>query len=665
MTDECNNEFSRCNSARNIKSTLQKYNKVISDKHDTSERSISNKLYEIVNNKLFNGDYSDTKLLNDFYHIKYNHHVNDNTDNFNSFCKYLSDDNNVLACDPQNCKGYTRYFRNRHQLLYESDHKHNDDGASSFSYKYLSRIHTYFIHAYETSTLSSNELAYINPHLMDVQHAINYKQIAQILYDNNIKIDANKLENACNQIGYHKDQLTDDICQALCNENYQNTPFAQMLSKYFNMNKPAEQQKIHHLLLYNYIDKKDISDINFIKILQYIAFQINANINTQEIAQIVTDQNLNINIFRKGKKEFKNSVKFAKLFKSMKGWNKKQFADIYVKMNKWQSYVPEKIERKKDNLKYMKENKMCDEDILNLFSALTKSSKSVSMKHLQDSNWNIDSAMDKYYSTFIYETPNDNEIDEKSAPIYCIGFPFWYWKPINPQHEQFYIEQKYVDLKQEILAAKLPTKQWNDLQTECKMLLKIDNIKNMLSNGKNTEVYNIETNQAISLQHLCSIKLYTDFTTLNSTFCGAFRLTKLTNDNYERIESLKTRNSQFAIWARLLIECVQIYGSLEKGKKYYRGVSHKFMFKRFIMRFYVPLSTTTATGNLSSDINRIAHFAGGGAGIIMEFKKYDDTVSGFDCSFASDFDREKETLFFGHDTILVMNSIFGMEKNIW
>eukprot|EP01084_Bolivina_argentea_P234175 394257_1 len=153
------------------------------------------------------------------------------------------------------------------------------------------------------------------------------------------------------------------------------------------------------------------------------------------------------------------------------------------------------------------------------------------------------------------------------------------------------------------------------------------------------------------MRHLCSTKLYTDYTQLNHKFCAAFRPMIFGPKMHERFNSLKSRNSKFAIWARLLIECVQSYGKLGQiNAKYYRGVDQQFIFKNNVARFYVPLSTTVS-------MDRAAEFTGG-SGIVIEFKLYNHYVSGFNCSVVSDFDTEKETLFFGYDTILKINSIY-------
>eukprot|EP01084_Bolivina_argentea_P267058 453204_1 len=124
---QCNYKLSKCISARNIKSVLEEFNKIISNKHSKTEHEILNNINELVNNKFLNGLYSNVKLTNDFFHVKYNHNINDNPNQFNRFHQYLCDNDNVLLCDARYCLGYKRYYRNREQLINDIEHKQNSD----------------------------------------------------------------------------------------------------------------------------------------------------------------------------------------------------------------------------------------------------------------------------------------------------------------------------------------------------------------------------------------------------------------------------------------------------------------------------------------------------------------------------------------------------------
>eukprot|EP01083_Nonionella_stella_P278444 946882_1 len=149
-----------------------------------------------------------------------------------------------------------------------------------------------------------------------------------------------------------------------------------------------------------------------------------------------------------------------------------------------------------------------------------------------------------------------------------------------------------------------------------------------------------------------ALKLYTDYSTLCSTFCKVLR----TADDRQVVE--------IAHWAKLLTECVQCYGESMKSsiiKSYYRGVDDVYYFEMFVARFNLPTSTTT-------DISiAVGKFSGGGAGFVMEFREYMDTydVVKFDCHAFSAFPLERESLFFGGDTVLRIRSIRHIVDRQW
>eukprot|EP01084_Bolivina_argentea_P262034 443025_1 len=220
----------------------------------------------------------------------------------------------------------------------------------------------------------------------------------------------------------------------------------------------------------------------------------------------------------------------------------------------------------------------------------------------------------------------------------------------------------YDNLKQEMLSHSITNQQWNDLIHECKILINTDKLKQIVCNGNDQSNYGEIMNNALSLAHLQSIKLYTDFTTFCNSFCNVFRLKKLTLNSYESVNSLERRNSKYANCAKLLIESVQCYGTLlvqnKRNVKYYRGLNLEFMFPKFITRFYVPLSTTT-------DLTAATMFAEGG--LVMELRKYNygADVACFYCSAISSFDREEEALFFGSTSILQISSIYQWYDKKW
>eukprot|EP01084_Bolivina_argentea_P028639 53200_1 len=704
----CNHKYSECASAVNIKSVLQKYFLLINDKTIPTD-DLPHEIDELIEKKMLNGKYSNIKLVNDFYHLKYNHDMNNNANEFDSFYQFVVMSNeNIISCDINCCKGYKRYHRNREQIIKEPVH--------AYSYNLVSRIHTFFLHSYETNRLTGDEITTIENQLNQVEQSaedgeakhiklslvsqilnkkksvtlceshskyitseqeliLDYRAICKILNENQISVTEKQFEVQFDNYSYTKEQLINDLCDAVTDHDVNsNNTLTQILLNILG-NKPMEElERIYHVILYQYVNKEELNTDNFTKILVETVSELYDYIDLKEIQTICMKAKINGKIFDKSTKEYKNSGKFANVFKGMNNWKRKHWGKVYTAIkNKWEikKHAPmvSALSEKKINMKQKKhKNKsihyldpecVIDEDVLKLFCAITSAKSVVAEPFLIDSNWNIDDAVNKYYALngvvsklgAKYENYCDDTKNEQDETIYNEGIKFWYWKPRNNDEQQCYIERNYDSLKEEIVMGKLSLHLWNELEKECAILINVDKIKQIVSNGKNEDVYGISAGDPITLQHIYAIKLYTDFTALNWRFCEAFRLKKLTTNAYERIQSLKKRNKMFAVWAKLLIECVQCYGKLgSPNKKYYRGVSQQFMFRKFLARYYVPLSTTK---NFQVAVGFTQE-----TGMVMELKKYNNYVSSFACSMLSDFDNEKETLFFGEGTILRINSLY-------
>merc|ERR1719295_141483 len=119
--------------------------------------------------------------------------------------------------------------------------------------------------------------------------------------------------------------------------------------------------------------------------------------------------------------------------------------------------------------------------------------------------------------------------------------------------------------------------------------------------------------------------------------------------------SVIRRNQKIAHWAKLLIEVIHCFGKLyTPTKKFFRGVTGEFLFKRFITKFNGPVSTST-------NLQKAAQFSTGG--LVMELHSYLDFNPGLDCSyFGSEYD-EKEILFF--DAVFQVHSIRHATQSKW
>eukprot|EP01083_Nonionella_stella_P201039 735681_1 len=88
-----------------------------------------------------------------------------------------------------------------------------------------------------------------------------------------------------------------------------------------------------------------------------------------------------------------------------------------------------------------------------------------------------------------------------------------------------------------------------------------------------------------------SVCFYTEFNTLSKEFSTTFRSI---NKN-ETTEMCAKRNSEYAIWSRLLCETINVYGtSMYKSNIsiYYHGINCLLLFSSFVTAFNSPTSTT-------------------------------------------------------------------------
>eukprot|EP01084_Bolivina_argentea_P253031 424924_1 len=711
----CNHKLSQCISAINVKAVLEEYSKIINDKNNSSDTQLSTKMDELINHKMLNNRYSNTKLLNDFFHIKYDHHTNDDAKQFNTFFKYLSNNEDVLSCDPTYCKGYKRYYRNRQQSVEGSNR--------SYAYNLLCRIHSFFMHSYETINLTGHEISYIEQQhisnnandeqstndqkvapISDASNKIhkqspimtnnnqskymtdhdrefvNYQDIIKILNENGLRIQEQFIKNAFDQHMYDKQHLIKDLCNGIGNKNDENILLAKILMHDSNYREHNKRQQFYDLILHEYINKEEMDNHSFINVLLYTIAEIYPEMKLNKIKTIARKEHLDGNIFTKGHEHFKSSIKFAKLFKSVDNWDKKQWTKIFINIKQWKrkQYSETKEQEQKLNelespaateaidINYIDKRFASDEDFIDLFSIITRTDQKTGEAFLIHSKWDIDNAINKYYALSgdtsklgpKYEHYCDDNKNKNVEITYTEGIKFWYWKPRNEEEQKCYIKNKYTHLHEEMLNTDQITKQaWINLTEECKILLNTDKIKEIKSNGKDQYLYGIKAGMSMSLQHLYAMKIYTDYTTLSKIFCTTFRLKKFGNNKMERFQSLRNRNMKFAIWAKLLIECVQSYGSLAlTNKRYYRGVDKQFMFRKFVTRFHCPLSTTTKFG-------AAVQFAQDG--LVMELKKYNNLIACFNCTLISDFDHESETLFFAGNSILQIVSVHQWYNNKW
>ena len=147
--------------------------------------------------------------------------------------------------------------------------------------------------------------------------------------------------------------------------------------------------------------------------------------------------------------------------------------------------------------------------------------------------------------------------------------------------------------------------------------------------------------EPITMQHLLSVILYTDYTQHSSQFTSTFRK----NNKFEPIQAIKKRHTKFYWMSKFLQETIKAYGQRydtddkDKGLcgPFFTGMSMVMSMPQFNMRLLSPTST-------SCQIAVSMKFSGE-KGIIIEFdndKGWARCLNGLDVSWMSRYHEEDE-----------------------
>eukprot|EP01084_Bolivina_argentea_P259573 438031_1 len=278
---------------------------------------------------------------------------------------------------------------------------------------------------------------------------------------------------------------------------------------------------------------------------------------------------------------------------------------------------------------------------------------------------------------------------------FSTGYTFYYWNHYRKSitHHRFFANQndhsgfkenelyvvaKYRNIQTEILnncEHKLSFSQFNISMKKATEFIKTKKAKTLTSECPAGLFYGIEDDTAISISHLLSIILYTDW----SDLCTAFNSTFRRKLSYEPISSVKKRNSEFANWAKLLREIVQLFGQQgyqgiigdkldeEWNTKHHRvkgpffcGMSHAMVFPEFNIKLCGPTST--------SKQYEVADRFASDDGVIIQLDNYgylnSNQLRTFCCSWVSNYGMEDEWLFVGgHRTIKIASVTVVSYKN--
>ena len=269
---------------------------------------------------------------------------------------------------------------------------------------------------------------------------------------------------------------------------------------------------------------------------------------------------------------------------------------------------------------------------------------------------------------------------------FSIGFIFYYWdyyKDLEISNEiyknqndhsgytqrELYIPIKYKSLKQEVLHNNLTTldpQEYDICHAKAQSYMQSNIVKTRtIKSWVAQELkYNIPFGSKISESHILALILYCDITNLSTTFSSTFRR----KHPLETLDEIKNRNREYAIWSKLLRECVQCfgcegwrYGSLpeqNKSKGYIKGPFFCGMSSRInIPEYNIRLCGPTSTSKHISVATRFA----GKDGIIIQMDNNGYWLSMrircFDCCWLSNYSEEDEYLFMGGDRRIKVENI--------
>eukprot|EP01084_Bolivina_argentea_P006060 11455_1 len=230
---------------------------------------------------------------------------------------------------------------------------------------------------------------------------------------------------------------------------------------------------------------------------------------------------------------------------------------------------------------------------------------------------------------------------------------------VNPNYtfQEWFIYPKYKSLKQEFLQNAyviLTNEQYKYELKKAELKLNSYHGKKIRGSNKRYEiVYNHKENSRITINHILSIVIYTNFNEINYEFSKTFRRIH----PKESDDSVRTRHRNFYHWAKYLVETVHCYGDDCGEISFYRGIDRMCFFEDFSTWFYAPTSVTDV---LDVAINFATH-----EGIVIQIADYiDSPTSYFDCRFWSDFPAESEKLFMATINILQIIGLNAMYNDI-
>ena len=231
--------------------------------------------------------------------------------------------------------------------------------------------------------------------------------------------------------------------------------------------------------------------------------------------------------------------------------------------------------------------------------------------------------------------------DDDELPPFSFGENQWMYWPYYKEYDVFNVA-KHSNLKTECLnnAIHSMTLDRFTAMLAKAVLLKQSkkgrSIKAMNNGGLNQE-FEIPVNLPLTVSHIVVLLMYCNDTKLQYKY-KKFGTRKTSRE--QSFEEFKALNAEIGIWYRLLSEVIDFFGTqCSPSNVLFTGLNVRLSFASFAPIFQAPFSTTT-----SIDVaNRFCD----GAGIILKLIPSVGAMDKFfDVQWLSDFEHEKERLFF-------------------
>lgn len=228
------------------------------------------------------------------------------------------------------------------------------------------------------------------------------------------------------------------------------------------------------------------------------------------------------------------------------------------------------------------------------------------------------------------------------------GCRFWYWTGSGSEDRRWCVVPRFSNLKEEMLcSAQFPLSlcRWDSVYSAGLHVGRSGVVKSFCcESSKYATTFGVERGRPLSMSHVLAVMLYTDCRCLAQLFLGTFLSPKSETESV-RAESLLSRHSVFANWARLLRETVECFGRKMKDCKtstFYRVADALYTVHSVTARFYPPTSCTT-------QLAVAMLFAPSAKGAILELEPLRNgmELTAFHCGLLSARSNEEERLFIG------------------